>query len=493
MKEILNRISKEGLVLDVKNGELQIFSTKDEVDDKLISEIKSRKKELITYLIRYKKSSLQSTKYQEIPKCDEKESYPISNSQYRIWLASQMEDGSIAYNMPDTIVLDGAYDVDCFQKSVYAVIDRHEILRTVFKMNELGEVRQFISSAQDFNFSIDFQDFRKRDDPKVAYEKYVSIDSRKPFDLAQGPLLRASLIRLSEEQYLFYYNMHHIISDGWSMDVLSRDVMQYYKAYVSDVSPNLSPLRIQYKDYATWQLSELDGPSFKEHKEYWFSQFCEEIPAIDLPKQKRRPKVKTYNGKSIGTYIPEELTTKLRNFTKERGGSLFIGLLTVWKTLLYRYTGESHITVGNMITGREHPDLEGQIGFYINALALRNQVDPKDSFKAFYEKVKANTLKAYKYQTYPFDKLIEDLDVQRDISRNPLFEIVVNYHGVSDTDIAFEELQDFGDSLVKFDLIYGATEVSGGINLQLGYNTDVYDQEMVEGLLVHYKRLLTLF
>ncbi|WP_282090380.1 non-ribosomal peptide synthetase, partial [Aquimarina algiphila] len=495
MNELLKKIDNEGVIIEVVEGELKLFSSKTYMDDDLLLEIKKYKKELTDYLNKNKNSKIEEKKYFEIPVCAESKGYQLSNAQYRLWVASQLQENSVAYNISNQIILDGAYDVDCFQKAVYAIIDRHEILRTVCKSND-DHVKQYVLTTEELDFSIDYKDFREEKNPEITSRTYVIKDSYKPFDLAKGPLIRASLLRLSEDRYLFYYNMHHIISDGWSMEVLSRDVLTYYEAYVSNTEPNLSPLRIQYKDYAAWQLSELDSPSFLEHKEYWLSQFSKEIPVIDLPSQKRRPQILTYKGRRVGAHVSREATRQLRKFTTENGGSLFMALLTVWKVLLYRYTGETDVTVGNPVAGRNHADLENQIGFYINTLALRNQITPTYSFIELYNEIKASTLEAFAHQMYPFDKLIEDLNIQRDISRNPLFDVLIDYNGISDTGINFDdvnELQDLGVAKVKFDLELDLTEVSGGINLQLGYNTDVYDQEMVEGLLVHYKRLLTLF
>ena len=493
MKDILNRISEEGLILDIKEGVLQIFSTRDEVDGELISEIKNRKKELTEYLIKHKKSSFKNKEYQEIPTCKKEADYPVSNAQLRIWLASQFEEGSVAYNSPGSIVLDGTYDVACFQKAIHGVIDRHEILRTVFKMNASAEVRQHILSAEELNFEIDIRDLRTTANPQEACRSYISSDSIKPFNLATGPLLRASLFQLFDEQYVFYYNMHHIISDGWSMNVLSRDVMTYYKAYRSGINPDIPSLRIQYKDYTVWQLSELNNAANQVHKNYWLSQFSDNIPTIDLPSSKRRPQVKTYNGRSVSLRIPADITSKLRSFSNEKGGSMFIGLLATWNILLYRYTGETDITIGNPIAGREHPDLVNQIGFFINTLALRNQIDPDHSFSKIYEQFRVNTLEAYEHQIYPFDKLIEDLEISGDRSRNPLFDILVN-HNVVEKNPGFREnksgVEDLGATTVKFDLVLDFTEVNDCVELVINYNVEVYDYGMIEQLLLHYKRLV---
>ena len=493
MIDLLKKINEERVVIELVKGELKLFSSKTHINSDLLSEIRKHKKELIEYLNKNTKFKIEEKKYSEIPICVKQKSYQLSNAQYRLWIASQLQENSIAYNISNQIILDESYDMDCFKKAIHAVINHHEILRTVFKSNDEGEVRQYVLSIEELNFSIDYKDFREVENRKEAIAKYTLHDDSEIFDLSKGPLIRAGLLELPYNKYVFYYNMHHIISDGWSMDILSKDVMRYYQAFVSNNFETISPLRIQYKDYAAWQLSELNSSVFQEHNKYWLSKFKKETSILNLPSQKQRPQIKTYRGKRLGTRISPEMVKKMRNFTTEKGGSLFFGLLSVWKVLLYRYTGELDITIGSPVEGRNHADLENQIGFYINALALRNQINPEDSYLSFYEQIKINTIEAYKHKMYPFDELIENLEIQRDIGRNPLFDILVDYNGAGERGIKFknnEEILELGIAKVKFDIELDFTEIEGGLDFLLGYNTEVYEYEMIEKLLMNYKRLL---
>ncbi len=346
--------------------------------------------------------------------------------------------------------------------------------RTVFKMDKSGEVRQYILSDEDLNLSIDIQNFSEKEDPQAACEAHLSLDAQKPFDLIEGPLLRASLIQLSNDKQVFYYNMHHIISDGWSMDILAQDVMEYYEAYRSGQTPYLMPLRIQYKDYTVWQSGQLNNDANQVHKNYWLSRLEGKIPLINLPTNKTRPQLKTYKGRSMSLCLSPATTLKLRNFTRKKGSSLFVGLLTIWKILLYRYTGQTDITIGNIIAGREHPDLSNQIGFYVNTLAIRNKINPATSFAKFCDEVKTNTLDAYAHQMYPFDKIVEDLQRHRDTSRNPIFDILVNHNGVvSQSTSSFDEsegVQDLGTGIIKFDLAIDFTEINDFVGIVVNYN-----------------------
>jgi len=493
MKDLLKRILQAGLMLEVEDGQLHMFAGDEEVDEALVDEIRKHRKEIIAYLLEHQGGSFENEKYQEIPVCPKAERYPVSNAQLRLWLASQMEEGSKAYNMPNTIVLDGTYDVACFQKAIHAVIERHEILRTVFQVDDQGNIQQVVLSPETLNFAIDIQDLRKEAEVEAKVRAYIATDSNKVFDLEKGPLLRAALLRTSEEQYVLYHNMHHIISDQWSMEVLSRDLMTYYNAYDQGRVPAIQPLRIQYKDYTAWQLDQLETEAYQAHKAFWLTQLSGEVAVLDLPTQKKRPVVKSYNGISLGINLAPATLAKLRSFTAEKGGSLFTGLLAVWKVLLYRYTGQTDITIGNPVAGRDHPDLENQIGFYLQTLALRTKINPKDSFVTLYDQVKDKTLEAYEHQMYPFDQLTEDLEVKREAGRNPLFDILVDYHGASEGQLNAEieeKVNVFGEGLVKFDMEVHLTEVGGGLNFLVRYNQAIYEQDMVERLLIHYRNLL---
>ncbi len=489
IKDLFVELREQQIKLFLQGDDIKITSYKNKISPDQIAMIKSNKDEIIKYLKSINKDGAMSP----IPVVDKKASYPLSNAQQRVWILSQLEEGSAAYNLPTEIELIGHYDLDCFERAIKSVIERHEILRTIFKEDDNGEPCQIILNAAEIDFNIDFRDFRNNENPEEVAKAYILSDAYKSFDLSEGPLLRASLLQMSDDKYIFYYNMHHIISDGWSMEILARDVIKYYEAYTSSTVPDISPLRIQYKDYAAWQLNLLTEASHQEHKEYWLSLLNGEIPTIDLPSNKKRPKEKTYTGNSLGTHISKEVISKLQSFAKDRGGSLFMGLLATAKGLLYQYTGEKDIVIGNPIAGREHADLENQIGVYINSLALRNQIDPSNNFVQLYDQIRTNTLKALEHQMYPFDKLLEDLNGRREANRNPLFDILINYLGVSEISkdgIVGGDIQDLGKKMLLFDVEIDFTEVAGGVDFLIRYNSDVYEREMIKSFMLHYKKFL---
>ncbi|MFP7658461.1 condensation domain-containing protein [Chryseobacterium proteolyticum] len=267
-------------------------------------------------------------------------------------------------------------------------MERHEILRTVFRENEEGEVNQWVLLSKELGFKIDYVDLTKSEDQNAGISSYLQQDSVKRFDLEKGPLLRAALLQLSENKHVFYYNMHHIISDGWSMDVLVKDVLAYYKSYTEESTVELPDLKIQYKDYSAWQLEQMEKESHQAHKAYWSDTFSGELPTINLPAKNKRPLIKGNKGKRLGTYISKETSQKLKQFCQEKGGSLFMGLLSSLNAVFYKYTGQNDLIIGTPIAGRDHLDLENQIGFYVNTLALRNNVNPNESFDELLENIK---------------------------------------------------------------------------------------------------------
>ena len=292
--------------------------------------------------------------------------------------------------------------------------------------------------------------------------------------------------------------MHHIISDGWSMDVLFKDVFSFYESYKENKKPELKELRIQYKDYSAWALAQLQEESFKAHRNYWLDQLGGELPLLELPGAKQRPIIKTYNGKGLSTYIDKTTSVKLKNYSETNGGSLFMGLLAAWNILMHHYTGQKDIIIGSPVAGRDHADLEDQIGFYVNTLALRNEINPEESFAVFYNRLKDNTLKSYSHQMYPFDRLVEELDLQRDTSRSAVFDMMLILQNNGEKRQGADQLtndfnrivEDPGYHTSKFDIDIAFHEVGDYLSFSTVYNPDVYEQEMIERLINHYKQLL---
>lgn len=435
--------------------------------------------------------------YNEIPAAQKQDSYPLSNGQRRLWLLSRFSGGSVAYNMPFSTDLYGNYNIDHFIMAINDVIDRHESLRTTFLENEDGEIRQYIHKKETLDFCIEFNDLRRDENRKNEVYNYIAKDALVEFDLEKGPLFRARIMQLEDKHFVFSFNMHHIISDGVSIEVMSKEVTDFYDAYQKNIKAVKAPLRIQYKDYAVWQNEQLSNGNFTKHKEYWLQLLKGELPALDLPFAKKRPLVKTYNGESLSLLLPEGTSQELKRFCSDRKGSLFMGLLATVKILLYRYTNQEDLLVGSPFAGRDHKDLDGQIGFYVNTIVLRNRLNGKESLDSIFEKVKNNVVDAFTHQAYPYDKLLDELNVKRDTGRNPGFDIMVSLANVGGdlVNVAGDhrkagEIADHGTVLSKFDLDISFQETDNNILFSIEFNADIFEKAAVKQLMTHYVQLL---
>ncbi|MCB0640294.1 MAG: amino acid adenylation domain-containing protein [Phaeodactylibacter sp.] len=491
--EILNRLEENEVYLSLDGDNLELSFMQDELPDEIITLLKSNKAALVSYL---QDAQEQDRMAQLIP-VEAQDSYPLSAAQKRMWILSQFEEVSPGYNLPAFFQLKGTYDLKALEQAILALVERHEILRTVFRTDEQETVRQHVIPMSQFPFAIGRHDFSTAPDPEQAAQEWIFADYYKPFDLENGPLLRVNLIQLAKDQYLCYYNLHHIVGDGWSLNVLSRDVLAIYSKLTGQTDQSLPPLRIQYKDYAAWQLQQFAGKAFERHKQYWLEKLSGEIPALDLPSNLVRPDLRSNNGRLISGFLDTGLTTDIRSFLRKKGGTLFPFLLASFKVLLYKYTRQSDIAVGTPVAGREHPELENQIGVYINTIVLRNKVQADLSFDQFYDVIKGDLLEAYAHQAYPFDLLVEALKLEKDSSRNPLFDIMLAMRNTetSDNDLNLEELDLTAAAYdrevkAKLDLEIGFKENDRHIGIELMYNTDIYEYTQMQRMLQHFQQLL---
>lgn len=437
--------------------------------------------------------------YTEIPKVVAQENYILSDAQRRIWVLSQFQEGLVAYNMPSFIELEGNYDVNILVKSVAILVEKHEILRTVFKSNEHDEIRQWILPAAEVTIPISIENITSLENPYDHISAYSKEDAFKPFDLENGPLLRGNIFCVADDQFIFYFNMHHLVGDAWSNEVIKKDILEIYHSLLADESFSPNPLRIQYKDYASWQSQQLANGNWDAHKNYWLNKLSGELPLIDLPTEKLRPSIKTYNGNSLQLVFTKEEASQLNEFSKANQGSLFSTLLAVFHVLLHRYSGQKDQIIGVPIAGRSHADLEAQIGVFINMLSIRNEVKTNVSFIEFYKSVTENLLEAYQNQLYPFDRLVEELDIPRDTSRSPIFDISISLQNISlaankvedayQYNTETDEVWGLGAHKSKNDLEFAFEESNDEIICNVIYNTDVYEEAMVRQFMKHYRAL----
>ncbi|SFF11943.1 amino acid adenylation domain-containing protein, partial [Chitinophaga sp. CF118] len=424
--------------------------------------------------------------------------YPLSSAQRRLWVLSQFEEGSIAYNMPGVRIFEGNLDCGALEYAFQQLITRHESLRTTFKEDEQGEVKQHIHAAADTTFSIQYRDLRDEMDQEVMLKSQVHQAATEPFNLTDGPLLRAALYQVSDNKWVFSYVMHHIISDGWSMEILVHELMLFYNVRTGGYDDMLAPLHIQYKDYACWQQEQLKGESLEEHRSYWLDQFSGELSVLDMPADNPRPLIKTYNGGAIRRSFDKQLTKGIKTLLQEQGATLFMGLMAMVNTLLYKYTHQEDIIIGSPAAGRDHADLDGQIGFYVNTLALRTRFNGENSYKELLENIRQVTLGAYAHQTYPFDELVDELQLKHDMSRSPLFDVMLvlqhsGNHKEADQVPGELKVSNYkgGEHVIsKFDLTFYFMEMGEELGMGIEYNSDLYSKETIERLAHHFERLI---
>ena len=489
MEHLLEKLRENNIIIFLDKNELKVKFNGKSLPDELLKEIKENKASIITYL-----SNLNdlSPNRDIVPVNREDGQYPLSSSQYRLWLISQMQEGNIAYNMPEVVVFKGELNLPALSYSFDYLIERHEILRTVFNEDADRNIKQVIYPPEQLNFKISSRDYRDGTKNPEKLLAIISHEINKPFNLITGPLIRAAVIQTSNDKWIFICTLHHIISDGWSMGILINELLVIYNSRINGTVIPLQPLKIQYKDYAVWQQDQLSDTSLKYHRDYWLKQFEGNVPVLNLPSDKSRPAVKTYNGSVATRTFDNDLKQQLQLIVQEAGGSLFMGLIAIVNVLLYKYTSQKDIIIGCPTAGRDHLDLEGQIGFYVNTLALRTKFEASDTFEELLNLVKKVTLEAFVHQVYPFDELINALSHQRDVSRNPLFDVMVvlqntdikgrNLHSQSLNGIEIMPLEDLERVISLFDLRFDFQENENGLNIDIEYNTDIYGSHIIESI-----------
>ncbi|WP_160716860.1 non-ribosomal peptide synthetase [Chitinophaga solisilvae] len=476
----------------VVDGRLDIQAPKGALNSELLAEIKKHKEEIIAFINFYKKSD---SKGSIIPKAPDQEGYPLSAAQRRLWILSQSAEGNIAYNMSGVYQLEGALDAAALNTACESVVSRHESLRTVFREDGQGNVLQVILQPAAVFGGIQQRDLRDEQQPEEVLKAFLQQDSRMAFDLTAG-LLRLSLYQLTDTRWVFSYVIHHIISDGWSMGLLINEVMLFYNAAVSGTTAPLEPLTVQYRDFSAWQQAQLGGQN--NHKQYWMQQFEGELPVLELPACNKRPPLKTYNGALYTTRLDAAFTTALKEMCQQLGGTLYMGLLAGMSALFYRYTGQEDMIIGSPVAGREHADLEDQIGLYANTLALRCRFSGDEGFSQLFSHIRQTVIGAFEHQVYPFDELVESLQLQRDISRNPLFDVQVVLQHADNSNAARTlgglEVAGYGGTqrlTSVFDIVFNFVESGDALDLRIVYNSDIYDEQIMAAMVRHLTALMT--
>lgn len=433
------------------------------------------------------------------PKKDTIQPYPrdtnrmaMSYAQQRLWFIDQLQSGSASYNISAGIRLRGALDVEALRMSFDEIVRRHEVLRTTFVTDE-GQGRQVINEHQRWELpTISLEPLSPEEQEDVIKARFKG-DAHTSFDLINGPLLRTRLIRLSSTEHVIIVSMHHIISDGWSMGVFIQEMALLYDAYRQDKPSPLQELRIQYSDYSLWQREWLAGDRLERQLSYWKTRL-DGVPILELPTDYQRPPVHSYQGKNIRFELGEELTTSLNQLAKQQGATLFMVLFAGLQVLLHRYSGQDDICVGTPIAGRVRPEVEKLIGCFVNTLAIRSNLENNPSFLSLLKQVQQNLTGAYDHQDIPFERLVDELGVAREMSHTPLFQVMFVLQNTTTTSMSLPglniELLPEESETSKFDITINMREEKGCLRGDFEYRTDLFADGTVSRMVSHFAELL---
>ncbi|MBL0743080.1 condensation domain-containing protein [Chryseolinea lacunae] len=434
-----------------------------------------------------------------IPLLPHADGYELSNSQKRVWIMYETDNKAL-YNVPYAFQFDGPLQVAAFCKAIERVVQRHEILRTTFLAADNGP-RQFIHPFHAPVHGVAFRDLRAEAANEALALNIITQESNTIFDLETGPLFKATLLRLTDDSFKFLFVTHHIISDAWSMEILIDEVLALYEAFAKDQADPLQPLTIQYKEYAHWQNRQLaDGSEgVNRHKQFWLNELKGKPTTVDLPLDFARPAVRTYESETLAVSIDGETKRGLEQHCQRIGATPFMAFVAALNIVLAKHARQNHVTIGFPVAGREHHQLENQIGNYINTIPIRTVIDPNRTFHDFFQDVKRHVLEVLDHQIYPFNQLVEDLDLPLDRSRNVIFDVgftydkgnalTVGHQGRNLSGVEVCALEN-GFNLVKTDLWVKVMEMHYGFSVTISYNIRLFRAPVVQKYLTDIKFLI---
>ena len=427
-----------------------------------------------------------------IPIRASREFAPLSFAQQRLWFLNQLEPESPVYNEPRAVRLMGLLNREALESTFNQIIARHEILRTTIALVD-GEPMQRIAARRAISLPVVDLKGWSAEDRDTEARRLIQETVRRPFNLSQDLMLRVLLLRMGDREHILVVVKHHVASDGWSSAIFWQEVSALYRAFVSDRPADLGELSVQYADYAVWQRERFRGEVLETQLSYWREQL-ENLATLQLPTSVPRPAIQSYRGAKQTFVLSNDLSDKLKTLSRREGVTLFMTLLAAFQTLLHRYTGQEEIAVGSLIAGRNRAEIEGLIGFFVNTLVLRTDVSGNLTFRELLQRVRGVCLGAYAHQDLPFEKLVEELQPQRTLNRNPLFQVTFQLsHSprrvLTLPGIEAEEIE--ADSVTaKFDLSLSMADNGERIAGRIQFNTDLFDDATMERMSGHFQTLL---
>lgn len=410
---------------------------------------------------------------------EKRDYYPLSSAQKRIYYASSLDSNSTLYNIAGGIIIDTSLDTEKLKNCFNELINRHSALRTHFEIKD-NDIAQIVDDNIDFNLELDTA---TSDNLNDIYNNFV-----KPFDLSKTPLFRAKLVKLQDNKMLFLLDMHHIISDGTTLAILLQELCDLYNG------SSLSEKQIDYTDFTLWEKEYFKTEEFNNEKEYWVNQFNDEIPLLNMPTSYARPSTISFKGSNYHTTLSKNVFDKVNEVAKKLNITPYMLMLSCYYILLSKYSSNDDIVVGTPIIGRNLQELNNILGMFVNTLALRNKIDSSLSFEKFSENIKENCINSFKNQDYPFDYLVKDLNIQRDSSRNPLFDVMFVYQNNGYPKINFKDTQTQyfipDNDVAKFDLTLEIIPIDNEYSLRFEYCTKLFNEDFIKRLSSHYINIL---
>ncbi|MBW4569107.1 MAG: amino acid adenylation domain-containing protein [Tolypothrix carrinoi HA7290-LM1] len=428
-----------------------------------------------------------------IPKRQSSQNIPLSFSQQRLWFIDQLYHGSSFYNIPIAFHIKGQLNITAIQQSLNEILKRHEVWRTTFTLVN-GEPVQNIASGLTWDLPMINLEHLSGKDWEAEVKELSAREAKKPFNLASCLLVRATLLRLSKGEHVLLVTMHHIITDGWSCNVFLRELSTLYAAFSTNQPSPLPELPIQYADFTIWQRDRIQGKFLATQLNYWQQQLQGELPVLQLPTDRPRPTVTSFAGAKQYFTFSKNLTDALGQLSQQEDATLFMSLLAAFNILLYHYTDQEDVVIGSPIANRNRAELEGMLGLFVNTLVLRNNLNGNPSFRELLHRVREVTLDAYAHQDLPFEMLVEELHPERDLSRNPLYEVMFV---LQNTPTSVQEVSgltlrtlEFDSGTAQLDIFLSMSESQEGLTGYLEYNTDIFDSTTITQFINNFQTLL---
>jgi len=494
LENLMSDLRGLGVMLWADGDQLRCRAPKGALSPELTSELKERKAHILDYLRRAGERAVSLADEDPLTLVPPGESLRLSFSQQRLWFLDRLEGRSPAYNMPLAARLEGPLNVEALQRALNEIMRRHSVLRSNFAAGD-GEPTVVIREQAECPLAyFDSTSDSGESDPMTLERRLMLEEAERCFDLETDVLIRASLRRVGETSHLLFVTMHHIVSDGWSLGIFTRELAELYEAFVAGREPSLVELPIQYTDYANWQRRRLSADLLQRQIDYWLTELRGAPEFINLPLDRPRPAVQTYRGRSHSFSIDAELAHRLQQFCQASDITRFMALLTAFSLALSRYNGQDEVVVGTAVANRGRPEIEALIGLFVNTLALRIDLSADPTVRELAARVRETCLKSYEHQDVPFEQVVEAVKPARNLSHSPLFQVSFDMQDEAAGEVRMDELallpiqQEAVSS--KFELGLSVEQSNRGLSAVLCYNTDLFDAETIERFAAHFVVLL---